>query len=73
MKVTKKIVRLTVAVISLTTTVACWFTRTQAQEASATPRLASQEREPPNQPENMVWIPGGEFWMGGPSRFHGPF
>jgi Sulfatase-modifying factor enzyme 1 len=22
----------------------------------------------PNQPENMVWIPGGEFWMGGPSK-----
>jgi formylglycine-generating enzyme required for sulfatase activity len=48
--------------------VACWFTRTQAQEASAAPRLASQEREPPNQPKNIVWIPGGEFWMGGPSK-----
>jgi formylglycine-generating enzyme len=68
MKLTRKIVPLAVAVISLTTAVACWFTRTQAQEASAASRLASQAREPPNQPENMVWIPGGEFWIGGPSK-----
>ena len=68
MKLIRKIVPLAVAVISLTTVVACWFTLTQAQEASAAPRLASQKREPPNQPENMVWIPGGEFWMGGPSK-----
>jgi formylglycine-generating enzyme required for sulfatase activity len=40
----------------------------QPVTAEPLPRLASQERKPPNQPENMVWIPGGEFWMGGPSK-----
>src|ERR1700677_3405360 len=68
MKLTSKIVPLTVAVIFLISAISCWLARIQAEETSAVPRPATQERETPSQPENMVWIPGGEFWMGGPSK-----
>jgi formylglycine-generating enzyme required for sulfatase activity len=64
MKLTRKIIRLAVAAICVSTAATFCSNRTLAQEASSTPCLASQEYEPPNQPENMVWIPSGEFTMG---------
>jgi sulfatase modifying factor 1 len=67
MKLTRKTAVLAVALVALPIVVACWFTA-QAQDGSAVPRLASQEREPPNLHEGMIWIPGGDFWMGGPPK-----
>jgi formylglycine-generating enzyme required for sulfatase activity len=64
MKLNRKIIRIAVTAICVSTAATCWFKRTLAQEGSSTPHLASQEHEPPNQPENMVWIPSGEFTMG---------
>ena len=64
MKFARKIIRLTIAAICVSAALTFCSKRTLAQELSSTPRLASQEHEPPNQPENMVWIPSGEFTMG---------
>jgi formylglycine-generating enzyme len=64
MKLNRKIIRLTIAAICVSTVAAFCSKRTLAQESSSTPRHASQEHEPANQPENMVWIPSGEFAMG---------
>ncbi len=64
MKLNRKIIRLTIAAICVSTAATFCSKPTLAQESSSTPRLASQEHEPPNQPESMVWIPSGEFTMG---------
>ena len=64
MKLIGKIIRLTIAAICVSTAATFCSNRTLAQESSSTSRVASQEREPANQPENMVWIPSGEFTMG---------
>src|ERR1700716_1407506 len=64
MKLTRKIIRLTIAAICVSTAATFCSKRTLAQESSSTARLGSQEHAPPNQPENMIWIPSGEFTMG---------
>src|SRR5215469_4684467 len=68
MKLTRNLIFLAAVAIGLVTVGSLWFTQTEAQRASSTPRLVSGRKEPPGRPENMVWIPGGEFWMGGPSK-----
>ena len=68
MKLTRNLVSLAAVAIGLVTVGSLWFTQTEAQRASSTPPLVSGQREPPGRPGNMVWIPGGEFWMGGPSE-----
>jgi len=68
MKLTRNLIFLAAVAIGLVTVGSLWFTQTEAQRASSTPRLVSGQREPPGRPENMVWIPGGEFWMGGSSE-----
>src|SRR6266446_6144585 len=64
MKLNRKIIRLTIAAICVSTAATFCSQCTLAQESSSTSRVASQEHEPPNQPEGMVRIPSGEFTMG---------
>src|SRR5262245_53922158 len=40
-----------------------------AQEDKTPPKLNPKEPPGPG-PEGMVWIPGGEFWMGGEIKDH---
>jgi len=64
MKFARKIIPLAVTAIYISTAATFCSKRILAQEAPSSPSLASREHEPPNQPESMIWIAGGEFTMG---------
>jgi formylglycine-generating enzyme required for sulfatase activity len=68
MKLTRKLLPPMTVAIGLVMVGSFWLTHTEAQRVPSTSWLVSGQDKPPDRPENMVWIPGGEFWMGGPSQ-----
>ena len=81
---TRAPLRLIVGIIVLLVGMAAWKVATHSSKANSIVAASSPVPPPPttnfiltipnttpapgSTPDGMAWIPGGEFWMGGPSK-----